>query len=114
MSASTADVLSALKNLVTALNNQTQTEQNIAGALNAANLSVPTLVKPTSGRLAVVSVIQAGTGTGTIYDGYTLTATTKPLYVIPSAVGVYPVNLPVSFGIVVVPGVGQFVTVSYS
>jgi len=114
MSASTSDVLSAIKNIVTALANATQTYLNVNGTLNAANISTPTVVKTSAGRIAEVSVLTAGTAPGIIYDGATLTATTKPLGVIPNMVGIFTVNLATSFGLLVVPGTGQVVTVGYS
>jgi hypothetical protein len=114
--ASLSDIMSAVKNIVTALATAAQNYLNVQGAVNAANISVPTVVSTEPGRMASVSVLVAGSATGIIYDGVSLTATTKPLYVIPTAVGTEPyvVNLPVSFGIVVAPGSGQIVTISYS
>lgn len=114
MSASTSDVLTAIKNIVTALSTENTNYLNVNGQLNAAGLTAPTVVKPVAGRIASVSVLVAGSGVGHVYDGATLSATTKPLSVILNTVGVFVVNLPASFGIVVVPGTGQTVTVSYS
>ena len=114
MSASTSDVLSAIKNIVTALAQATQTYLNVNGTLNAPNISAPTVVKNAPGRIANVSVIAPGTMPGTIYDGATLKSTSKPLGVIPNTVGIFTVNLPTSFGLLVVPGTGQIVTVGYS
>jgi len=114
MSASTSDVLSAIKNIVSALNGATQAFLSVNGLVNAAAIGTATVVKTSAGRLANVSVTLAGTTPGTIYDGATLTATTKPIGVIPNTVGVFTVNLPVSFGLLVVPGAGQVVTVGYS
>jgi hypothetical protein len=116
--ASTSDVLSAIKNIVLALATAAQNYLNVQGATNAAAISVPTVVKASAGRIASVSIIVAGSGTGFIYDGTTLTATTKPLWVIPEAAKSngepYVVNFPASFGLLVVPGTGQTVSVSYS
>jgi len=114
MAASTSDVLSAIKNIVTALATATQTYLNVNGTLNAANIATPTVVKTSAGRIARISVITAGTSTGIVYDGETLTATTKPLGVMPNTVGIFTVNLATSFGLLVVPGTGQVVTVGYS
>lgn len=113
MSASTADVLTAIKNIVTAINAQTAQELAVNGAINSGPLSVATVVSQKAGRVARVSVTTAGTGTGTIYDSATAT-TTKPIAVIASAVGVQDINLPVSFGVYVVPSPGMVVTVAYS
>jgi hypothetical protein len=114
--ASTSDILTTLKNIVTALATAAQNYLNVQGATNKAAITAPTVVKNSPGRIASVSVITAGSATGFIYDATLLTDTTKPLYIIPDAVGLQPyvVNLPASFGIVVVPGSGQKITVSYS
>src|SRR6267142_6130456 len=109
MSASTSDVLSAIKNIVTALANATQTYLNVNGTVNFAAITAPTVIKSAPGRIANVSVITAGTSPGMIYDGTTLTATTKPLGAIPNTVGIFTINLPLSFGLLVVPGAGQSV-----
>jgi hypothetical protein len=112
--ASASDILTTLKNLVTAINALAQNYLNVEGVLNFAGLTAPTVVKATSGRIARVSVIVAGSAPGMIYDGATLVATTKPLDVIPNTVGVYELKMPTSFGLLVVPGSGQTVSGSYS
>lgn len=113
---STSDVLTAIKNIVTALATAAQNYLNVQGAVSSAGITAPIIVKNQAGRIASVSVIVAGSATGFVYDAVNLSDTTKPLYVIPMNVGTEPyvVNLPASFGIVVVPGAGQTVTVSYS
>jgi hypothetical protein len=112
--ASLTTLTSALQNLVQATNNSTQTYLNVQGAANFTNISVPTIVKAKSGRLALLSVITAGSTVGYVYDATTLLDTSKPLAVIPNTVGVTDAKLPASFGIVVVPGTGQVVSGSYS
>jgi hypothetical protein len=112
--ASTSDLLTALKNVVTALNNATQTYLNVNGATNLAGIGAPTVVKNGAGRLVLISVTVAGSTQGAAYDGATLTATGNPLCLIPEAVGIYEVDLPARFGIVIYPGTGQALTVSYS
>lgn len=113
MSASLSDVLTTLKNGVTAISNAAQTYANVQGTSNVSSISAGTVVKASAGRVASVSVTTLGTSTGTIYDSSTATAT-RPIYVIPTAVGLYTVNLPASYGIYAVPGTGQVITVSYS
>lgn len=112
--ASLTDILTAIKNLVQGVNTVVQTYLNVQGVQNAAGLTAATVVKPSAGRICSISVIVAGSATGTVYDSATTTTTTRPLYVIPMTVGVYVVNLPASFGVSVAPGTGQTVTVSYS
>jgi hypothetical protein len=112
--ASTSDILTALKNIVVALTNATQAYLNVNGLTVATAISAPTVVKNATGRLVNVSVTTAGSGAGTVYDSAQLGLTTKPLYIIPNTTGVYVVNMPCSFGLLVVPGSGQVVAVSYS
>lgn len=111
---SVSDVLTTLKNLVTGLATLAQGYLNVQGQQNFAGLAQTTIVKTSAGRIARVSVIVPGAATGFVYDSISVSATTKPLYVIPTTVGVYEVNLPASFGIMVVPGTGQTVSGSFS
>ena len=113
MSTSLTDILTTLKNGVTAISNAAQTYANVQGTGNVSAITAGTVVKNSQGRVAVVSVTTVGSTTGVIYDSSTATAT-RPIYIIPTAVGVYVVNLPTSYGIYVVPGTSQVVTVSYS
>jgi hypothetical protein len=112
--ASISDILSALKNLVTALATTTNNYLNVEGQANFTGLTAPAVVKPSAGRIARVSVIVAGAATGYVYDSASTASTTKPLWVIPTTAGVYDVNLPASFGILIVPGSGQTISGSYS
>jgi hypothetical protein len=115
---STADLLTALKNVVTALNNASQTYLAVNGLSNYPNISTSlaqyVLVKGSAGRIASVSVLVAGSASGAIYDAITAGDVSKPLYIIPMVIGVYVVNLPANYGIVVAPGTAQVLTVSYS
>lgn len=112
--ASLADILTTAKNVVTAISNVSQTYLNVQGAQNSGSLTSATLVKLGASRVATVSVTVAGSATGRIYDTNAASSTTNPIYVIPNTVGVTFVNMPVGIGLVVAPGTGQSVTVSYS
>lgn len=113
--ASTADILTTLKNVVLALNNAAQTYLNVNGLTNYPEISTDlgpyVLVKSSAGRVATMSVLSAGSTPGAIYDGLT---GTKPLCIIPNVVGLYVVNMPANYGILVAPGTSQVLTVSYS
>lgn len=111
---SLSDLLTTAQNIVKAINALAQNYLNVQGVLNFAGLTAPTVVKATGGRVARISVIVAGSATGLVYDGATLTATSKPLWVIPTTVDVFEVNIPTSFGLLVIPGSGQSVSGSYS
>jgi hypothetical protein len=111
---SLSDILTAAKNVVTAVNGVAQTYLNVQGTLNSSGITAAKLVKSGTGRISSVSVIVAGSANGFVYDSNSLSITSAPLYVIPQTVGVYFVNMPASLGIVVAPGTGQTITVSYS
>ncbi len=114
MAASLSDLLTTAQNIVTAINNAAQVYFNVNGVQSTADITAATLVRVGAGRIAVVSVTTAGSAVGHIYDANIASATTLPIYTIPTTAGVYVVNLPVTYGIVVAPGSGQHVTVSFS
>jgi len=115
--ASLSDLLTAVKNLVVALNAATQAFNNVNGISTKEAITVPTVVKATPGRIASVSIIVAGSSTGMIYDSASLTQS-SPLWVIPMAAKAdgepYVVNMPTDSGLLVVPGVGQTITVAWA
>ena len=112
--ASLSDLLTTAKNIASAINGVAQTYVAVQGARILQNITATSVVNNAAGRLAVVTVTTAGSSVGTIYDAAATGVTTRPIYTIPNTVGVVFVNLPVVYGIVVVPGTGQAVTVSYS
>lgn len=116
MSASPSDIMTTLKNIVLALNEASNIYRQVQGISTAEKISAPTVIKSSPGRVASVSVTTAGSTAGTMYDAVSLTDTTSPFYIIPAAIGTTPyiVNLPTDSGIVVVPGTGQVLTVSFS
>lgn len=79
------------------------------------NITATTLVKAKAGRIAKVSVIVAGSGAGSVYDAATLGAAgvSNEIAVIPATAGVYDIDFPVSNGIVLSPGTGQTLAISY-
>jgi hypothetical protein len=112
--ASLSDLLTTAKNIASAINGVAQAYVAVQGAKVLQNITAGIVVSRNPGRIATVSVTTAGTTIGTIYDSSNGSITTRPIYIIPNTVGVVFVNLPLSYGIVVVPGTGQAVTVSYS
>ena len=112
--ASLSDLLTTAKNIASAINGVAQSYVAVQGAKIFQNITATTVVSNTAGRLAVVTVTTAGSSVGTIYDAAATGITTRPIYTIPNTVGVVFVNLPVAYGVVVIPGTGQAVTVSYS
>lgn len=112
--ASLGDILTAAKNIVTAINGAAQTYLSVNGLLTAEGITSTTLVQAGQGRVATVSIVVGGSVNGTIYDCSTIALLKNPIYTIPDTIGIVFVNLPVSLGIVVVPGSGQTISISYS
>ena len=108
------DLLTTAKNIVTAMTNNTQTYLEVNGLANAPGLTAATLVKNGAGRVCNCNVLVAGSGNGVIYDTNNIANTAAPIWTIPQTIGNFPVNMPVSKGIVVAPGAGQTVTLSFS
>jgi len=86
------------------------------GTNTAKNITAATVIKAVAGRVCVVSVIQAGSGAGGIYDLNTTSGSgvANAICVVPDTQGVFSVDMPCSTGILVVPGTGQTLAVSYS
>ena len=115
--ASLGDIFTTAKNIVTAINGWSQTTLQVEGNASATEITeiaAAALVKIGEGRIARVSVIVGGSAVGYIHDAILSTASGPRVYTIPNTVGVYEVNMPVSSGIVVAPGTGQTVSISYS
>lgn len=116
--ASLSDLLTAVKNVASNIAQLGQIILQVNGVSTATALAGTNgaLVKQGSGRIAQVSVT-AETGSpavGAIIDANNASATGPVIFTIPGVVGVYTVNLPFTYGLVVIPGAGNTVTVSYS
>jgi hypothetical protein len=112
--ASLSDLLTTAKNIASAINGVAQTYVAVQGARIQQNITASTVVSTAAGRLAMVSVTTAGSAHGMIYDSADASNLTRPIYHIDKVEEVIFANLPVVYGILVVPGTGQAVTVSYS
>lgn len=120
---SLSDILTTAKNIAVAINNAAQIYLKVQGAQRSLTLTPtsPTaspagvhLVSSGQGRLASVSVIVAGSTACLIYDSGLTGSLTNVLAVAGNTVGVIVVNMPYNSGLVVVPGTGMTVVVSYS
>lgn len=111
---SLTNILTAVQNAVTAINNLSQTWLNVNGLSSNSGITAGTTVKAAAGRVCTVIVVVAGSANGTIYDAASSASTTYPVFKIPNTVGTYVLNYPVLYGIYVSPGSGQTVSVSYS
>ena len=85
------------------------------GSFTWLDISAATVVKATSGVVVNVNVITAGTTVGTVNDVATTggAAVTNQVASLPNVVGSYRVGMPCATGIVIVPGSGQVVAVSF-
>jgi hypothetical protein len=108
------DILTTQKNGVLGVNSIATSNYFLAGKASAPALSTTSLVRSGAGWVAKVSVTTAGSTSAIIYDSNATTILTTPIAVIANTVGVVTINLPVTNGIVFVPGTGMTATVSYS
>lgn len=121
--ASLDDILTTQKNGVVTLgdlvnelaNFRTLYAQSV-GTTAALGISVPILIASGSGRLVNVYVITAGSTAGSINDAASVAAATtgNTLFSVPNTVGITQVNIPYSSGLVVQPGTGQVINITYS
>ena len=115
MPASIDDVVTVLKNIATALSTEATNYVNVNGLQDFYNVTTPTLVRSGAGRIVNISLIVASSANGTVYDAASTSDTTRPIYIIGhSTLGVTVVNLPVQYGVMIVPGTGQTIAGSYS
>jgi hypothetical protein len=116
MSGSLFDILTTVKNLVTATATLSTNQTALVGSKNATGIIAQSVVSQNPGRVYNISVVVAGSTTGTIWDASNTASavSSRLLATIPSAVGVYVINMPVAYGIVVTPGTGQTVSIGYS
>lgn len=107
-------LLSTAQNIVQAVGTVSADYMRVQGTAVAKDIAAATLVVQGPARLCTVVVTAAGSAAGAIYDGNAASVTSGVVYVIPMTVGVQVVNMPVTSGIVVAPGTGQKVAISYS
>lgn len=87
----------------------------LSGRLSTLNITGATVIKATPGRVFKVSVIVGGSAAGTINDVATTAAaaSTNQIGTAPTTVGTTDFNWPCAAGIVVVPGTGQTLAVTW-
>jgi hypothetical protein len=86
------------------------------GALTVLNLSgAASVVDAAPGRAVRVNVLVAGTAPGSLNDAATVPAAASPnlFFIVPNTLGSYVIDWPCAAGIVVTPGTGQTLAVSY-
>jgi hypothetical protein len=112
--ASLSDILTTAKNLVTSVNQLGRTYLSVNGVARSATLTGTTLVNSGQGRLASISVVVAGSSACVVYDSNNASSLTSSLAAVTNAIGVTVINMPYNNGLVVVPGTGMTVVISYS
>lgn len=87
----------------------------LEGRLSTLNITTPTVIKATNGRLFKVSVIVGGAGAGTLNDCTTTAAAAaaNQIGTAPTTIGTFDFDWPMQTGIVVVPGSGQTLAVTW-
>lgn len=85
------------------------------GRNSLLNITGAVVVKAISGRIQRVQVLVAGSGAGSVYDCATVAGAVAAVQVgsVPAAVGSYLLDMPCLVGLVVVPGPGQTLAISY-
>lgn len=117
MTASLTDILSAAKNIAQAINDAARAYVGVQGSQVSNSVSAQTQIVVGAGRLAMVNVIIAGSTVGGFYDTADANNTNNPahrLAAIPMSLGSYFINTPFNDGLLLTPGTGQTVTVTYS
>jgi len=116
MSASLSDILTTQKNGVVAINNLSQSTLRGLGTQTSVTITAPTLIFIGAGYLVNFSVVVAGSASGTINNANAVASATAAnvLCAIPATVGITKVGQVFSSGLVVTPGTGQSVNVTYS
>ena len=87
-----------------------------AGQYTSDSVTVSTVVATGSGYLVNVSIVDAGSTEGTVNDASSTgaAATSNAIMKAQKFHGVYPVGARFTNGLVIVPGTGQTVCVTYS
>ena len=87
-----------------------------APSLSRLNITASTLVKAGVGEVVVAIVNTAGSTAGAIHDAATTGGVSAATLIatLPNTVGSYTIRFPYALGLVVVPGTGQVVSVSYN
>lgn len=114
--ASLDDILTTQKNGVVALNNVFQALNILNPTATSATVTGSTLVVSGKGRLISFSVVVAGSASGTIHNANSPAGNTaaNALVATPNTIGVYEANVVFSDGLLIVPGTGQSINVTYS
>ena len=109
-----ADILTAAKNIVSSLSSIHDVYSTMMGNQKSAEVNAATLVFSGQGRLVRVSVTDTGTTDGTLYDCKSASTLQNPIALVAAAGSVIEYGIPISNGLVFVPGTSQKGVVVYS
>jgi hypothetical protein len=114
--ASLDDIFTTQKNGVVAINTLAQSNLRALGTQTSATITGSTAIYVGAGYLVNFVVTVAGSTAGTIYNtsATTTTAASNALISVPNTVGITKVGQVFSTGLVVVPGTGQSINVTYA
>jgi hypothetical protein len=116
MTASLSDILTVQKNGVIAINNLSQGNLKTYGTVTSVTVTAATVIYVGSGYIVNFAVVVAGSASGLIYN---FNSTTSPpaanaLCATPATIGVYSTGQFFTTGLVIVPGTGQSINVTYA
>ena len=116
MPASLDDILTTQKNGVVAINGLSQATARSLGTQTSVTVTSATVIYIGNGYLVNFSVVVAGSTVGTISNtnAVSTVAASNALCAIPATVGIVKLGQIFSTGLVVTPGTGQSVNVTYS
>lgn len=114
--ASLDDILTTQKNGVVAINGYINSMLRGQGTFTSVTVTSDTLVVTGRGYLVSWSVVDAGSAEGFIYNAASTTslATSQALCSTGTVVGVFLAGMVFSNGLVISPGTGQAINVTYS
>lgn len=113
--ASLDDILTTQKNGVVAINALNNITLGANGTLTSVTVTDLTIIFVGSGRLVNFSVVVAGSANGLIYNASTDTPlASQALCATPNTIGIYPCGQVFTSGLVIEPGAGQSINVTYS
>jgi hypothetical protein len=113
--ASLDDLLTAAKNIVTAINGVNVTVRASIGTLTSPTLITDTVISTSPGRLVNFAVTITGSGNGSLHNASTVATATAAnlLVIVPQTLGVVPVGQAFAVGLVYKRGTGQSANVTY-
>ena len=116
MPASLDDILTTQKNGVVAINNLSQGTLRGLGTQTSVTVTAATVIYAGKGYLVNFSIVVAGSAAGTINNAGAIgsVAASNALCATPATVGIVKVGQVFSDGLVVTPGTGQSINVTYS